>query len=85
MTDHVFDSQSVIDNLYFEPSFKLTFSIPLYCLLSMPLVRPTLIFNILKLEQGFVHRYTIGCAVFYVLLTNNYMKTQDVASELIDY
>jgi hypothetical protein len=50
----------------------------------MPLVRPTLISDVQKLEQGFLHGYRAGSAVFYVSLTINHMAPQDVTSELFD-
>ena len=63
-TDHVFDSKSVINKLCFQPSFKSRILILLCHLLSMPLVWSTLMSEVLKLEQDFVHGYIIGSDVF---------------------
>jgi hypothetical protein len=84
LSDHFFDSNSVIENLQFQPTSKLRFFIPLSRLLSMPLVRPTLLSNVLKLEQGFIHGYRSGSVVFYISVVNNEMKTEDVTFELLN-
>ena len=84
LSDHSFDSNSVIENLQFQPASKSRFSIPLCRLLSMPVIRPILMSDVLKLEQGFIHGYRSGSAVFYVSVVNNLMKTEDVTSEMTD-
>lgn len=48
----------------------------------MPLVRPTLMSNVLKLKQRFIHGYRFGSAVFYVSVVNNLMKTEDLTPEM---
>ena len=50
----------------------------------MPLVRPTLLSDVLKLEQGFIHGYRSGSAVFYISDVNNEMEIEDVTSELMN-
>jgi hypothetical protein len=80
--DHSFDSNSVIENLQFQHVLKSRFFIPLCRLLSMPLVRPTFMSDVLKLEQGFIYGYRSGSAVFYILVVNNLMETKDVTSEM---
>ena len=45
-------------------------NIPLCRLVVMPMVRPTLQCDLVKLEQEFVHGYHEGACVFYVSLTN---------------
>jgi hypothetical protein len=47
-------------------------------MLAMPMVRPTLSFDIDKLEQEFVHGYREGASVFYVTTTNEDGKTHEV-------
>ena len=84
LSDHSFNSNSVIENLQFQPTSKSRFFIPLCRLLSMPLVRPTLLSDVLKLEQGFIHGYRSGSAVFYISVVNNEMETADVTSELMN-
>ena len=85
LNDHSFDSNSVINNLQFQPTSKLRFFILLCRLISMPLVRPTLMLNVFKLEQGFIHGYRAGSAVFYISVVNNQIKTKDVTFELINF
>ena len=47
-------------------------------MLAMPMVRPTLSFDLAKLKQEFVHGYREGTLVFYVTTTNEDGKTHDV-------
>lgn len=47
-------------------------------MLAMPMVRPTLSTDLAKLEQEFVHGYREGSSVFYVSLTDEEGKTQEV-------
>lgn len=71
LSDHSFDSNSVIENLQFQLASNLRFFIHLCQLFSLPLVRPTLMSHVLKLEHGFIHRYRSRVAVFYVSVINN--------------
>ena len=48
-------------------------------MLAMPMVRPTLSTDLDKLEQEFVHGYREGSSVFYVTLTDEEGKTQEVS------
>jgi len=50
-------------------------------MVAMPMVRPTLQTDLAKLEQEFVHGYREGAAVFYVSLTNEDGKTQEITAE----
>ena len=84
LSDHSSNSNFVIENLQFQPTFKSRFFILLCRLLSMPLVRPTLLSDVLKLEQGFIHGYRSRSAVFYISAVNNEMETEDVTSELMN-
>ena len=61
------------------------FSILLCRLLSMSLVRPTLMSDVLKLDQGFICGFKTVNAVFYVLVVNNLMKTKDVTSKMTNF
>ena len=74
LSDHSFDSNSLIENLQFQPTSKSRFFILLYRLFSMPLVRPTLMSDVFKLEHGFIHEYRFGSAVFYMSVVNNKWK-----------
>ena len=80
---HSFDSNSIIENLQFQRTSKSRFLNPLYRLLSMPLVQPTLMSDVLKLEQGFIDRYRFGSAIVHISVVNNQIKTENVTSELI--
>ena len=81
---HSFDSNSVIENLRFQSTSKSRFFISLCRLLSMPLVRPTLLSDVLKLEQAFIHGHRSGTTIFYISAVNNEMETEDVTSELMN-
>ena len=48
------------------------FDIPLCQMVYMPLVRPTLIHDIKRLEVEFIHKYQLGVLVFYVFITNEH-------------
>lgn len=50
LIDHMFDLQLIIEKHYFQPSLKSKFSINLCHLLSVYLVWPTLILDVLNLE-----------------------------------
>ena len=47
----------------------------------MPMVRPTLQSDLVKLEQEFVHGYREGACVFYVSLTNEQGEGEHVTSK----
>ena len=49
----------------------------------MPLVRPTFLSDVLKLEQVFIYGYRSGSAVFYISVVNNEMETADVTFKLL--
>jgi hypothetical protein len=55
--------------------------IPLCRLVVMPMVRPTLQCDLVKLEQEFVHGYHEGACVFYVSLTNEQGVGEHVTSK----
>ena len=84
LSDYSFDSHSVIENLQFQSIFKVRFFIPLCRLLSMFLVRPTLLSYVLKLEEGFIHGCRSGSVVFHISVVNNEIETEDVISELMN-
>jgi hypothetical protein len=48
------------------------FEIPLYRMVYMPLVRPTLAHDIKRLEAEFTHGYRPGAPEFYVSISNKY-------------
>ena len=56
-------------------------NIPLCRLVVMPMVRPTLQSDLVKLEQEFVHGYREGACVFYVSLTNEQGEGEHVSSK----
>ena len=56
--------------LRLQPANISRHMIPLCRLVVMPMVRPTLQCDLIKLEQEFVHGYREGACVFYVSLTN---------------
>ena len=72
------NSLATITSLRFQPISSSRFSIPLCRMLPMPMVRPTLSSDLAKLEQEFFHGYREGASVFYVTITNEEKKTQEV-------
>jgi hypothetical protein len=48
------------------------FDIPLYRMVYMPLVRPTLVHDIKRLEAEFTHGYRSNAPMFYVSITNEH-------------
>ena len=72
------NSVSTIANLRFQPFSLSRFFIPLCRMVAMPMVRPTLASDLVKLEQEFVYGYREGAAVFYVTTTNEDGNTQEV-------
>ena len=46
----------------------------------MPMVRPTLQSDLIKLEQEFVHGYRDGASVFYVTMTDEHGRSQEVTA-----
>ena len=50
----------------------------------MSLVRPTLMSDVLKLKQKFIHKYRSRTIVFYISVVNKQMKTEDMTFELIN-
>lgn len=72
------NSVATLSTLRMQPISLTRFSIPLCRMLPMPMVRPTLQSDLIRLEQEFVHGYREGAAVFYVSTTNEDGKTQEV-------
>ena len=67
------NSVATITSLRFQPISISRFSIPLCRML--PMVRPTMLSDLAKLEQEFVHGYMEGVSVFYVTTINENVKT----------
>lgn len=72
------NSVATLSSLRMKPSSVSRFFIPLCRMVAMPMVRPTLQSDLIKLEQEFTHGYREGAAVFYVSMTNEDGKTQEV-------
>ena len=72
------NSVATISSLRFQPLSSSRFCIPLCRMLAMPMVRPTLASDLSKLEQEFVHGYREGASVFYVTITDEEGKSQEV-------
>jgi hypothetical protein len=67
------------------PKVESRFDIPLYQMVYMPLVRPTLSHDIKRLEAEFTHGYRPSALVFYVSITNErgeerYVKDVDTSN-----
>ncbi len=50
---HKFKTMEVLDKHKITPKEKASMNIPLYMTISMPMVRPTLKIDVLKMEQAF--------------------------------
>jgi hypothetical protein len=55
-----------LDKYKIFPKNKAKMNIPLWWLLFMPIVRPTLKINVLKMEQVFFTRYCKGEKALYI-------------------
>jgi hypothetical protein len=60
------------------PKVEPHFDIPLCRRVYMPLVRPTLVHDIKRLEAEFTHGYRLGALVFYVSITNEHREERHV-------
>jgi len=64
------NSVASITSLRMKPHAISRLRIPLCRLVQMPMVRPALKCDLIKLEQQYVHGYLEGSSVFYVSITN---------------
>lgn len=78
------DSVTSISSLRMKPEHLFRLRIPLWTLVSMPMVRPTLSCDIVKLEQEFVHGYRDGAAVFYVSTRNEARECSEFNADEIE-
>jgi hypothetical protein len=60
----------VLEKHKIHPKAKARMNIPLYCMISMVVVKPTLKIDVFKMEQAFHMGYREGNKVFYVSPTN---------------
>jgi hypothetical protein len=74
-------SNKCIEHMRILPKEVSRFDIPLYRMICMPLVRPTLAFDIKRLEAEFAHDYHAGASVFYVSICNERGEERSVSSE----
>ena len=75
------DSIQVIESMRISPKDVSRLDIPLYRMLYMPLVRPTLATDIKKLEAEFTHGYCPGAPVFNVSICNEKGKERSLTDE----
>ena len=75
------DSIQVIEGMRIFPKDSSRFDIPLCRMVYMPLVHPTLAYDIKKLEAEFTHGYRPGVPVFYVSICNEHGKERFVTDE----
>jgi hypothetical protein len=64
------NSIQCIEGMRLLPKEASRFDIPLCQMIYMPLVHPTLVHDIKRLEAKFTHGYRLGASVFYVSTTN---------------
>jgi hypothetical protein len=67
---HKFKIMEVLDKHKIFPKQKARMNIPLSIMVSMPMVRPTLKIDVVKMEHAFHMGYREGDKVFYVFATN---------------
>lgn len=70
-----------IEHMRISPKEASRFDIPLYTMVYMPLIRPTLAFDIKRLEVEFAHSYSACASVFYVFICNEHGEERFVSSE----
>jgi hypothetical protein len=75
------NSIQCIESMRILPKEESRFDIPLCRMVYMPLVRPTLVHDIKRLEAKFTHGYMPGAPMFYVSICNEYGKEQSVKDE----
>ena len=75
------DSIDILSDLPMKPEELFRLHIPLYRLVAMPMVRPTLACDITKLEQEFAGGYHHGAAVFYVSTTNEEGQSKEFSDK----
>ena len=75
------DSIDILSELRMKPEELFRLHIPLCRLVAMPMVRPTLAYDITKLEQEFAGGYRDGAAVFYVSTTNEERQSEEFSDE----
>ena len=74
------DTVAGIEALRMTPHELSRMKIPLYRLVPMPMVRPTLASDLIQLEQQFVHGYEEGARVFYVSVADELSQTSTFSS-----
>jgi len=72
---------ATITSLRMKPHAFSHLRIPLCRLVQMPMVRPALKYDLIKLEQQYVHGYLEGLAVFYVSITNEQGEEESVIDD----
>jgi hypothetical protein len=75
------DSIQVIEGMRISPKDASRFDIPLCRMVYMPLVRPTFLNDIKKLEAEFTHGYRPSALVFYVSICNEKGEEWSVMEE----
>jgi hypothetical protein len=68
--DHKVKIVEVLERHKIHPKAKAQMNIPLYRMISMPIVRPTLKIDVIEMEQTFQMGYQEGDNFFYVFPTN---------------
>jgi hypothetical protein len=68
--EHKVKKVEVLERHKIHPKNKARMNIPLCCMISMPIVRPSLNINVRKMEQAFQMGYQEGDKMLYVSPTN---------------
>jgi hypothetical protein len=75
------NSIATIEAVRLRPSSLSCMMVPLYRLVVMPIVRPTLSLDLASLKADFVHGYREGMVVFYLSTTNDGGLVDKVTNE----
>jgi hypothetical protein len=75
------DSIQCIEGMRISPKEVSRLDIPLCHMVYMPLVRPTVAYNIKRLEAEFTHGYRPRAPVFYVSICNEHGEERSVKDE----
>jgi hypothetical protein len=72
------NTREILEKYKITPKCKARMHVPLYRMVPMPIVKPTLKIDILKMEQAFHMGYKEDDKVFYRSLTNWKGEEEDV-------
>lgn len=72
---------ATIASLHKKPNHLFLLCIPLFKIVAMPMVKPTLACDLVKHKHEFIHDYHTGATIFYVSLTSEAREALEFSSE----